>query len=30
MLGIVGSQQLDALAREAKQRLRRVVAALEE
>lgn len=29
MLGIVGKEQLDAIAREAKQRLQRVVAALE-
>jgi uncharacterized protein (DUF302 family) len=29
MLGIVGDEQLDAIAREAKQRLQRVVAALE-
>ena len=29
MLGIVGSKQLDAIAEEAKQRLQRVVAALE-
>ena len=29
MLGVVGSKQLDAIAEEAKQRLRRVVAALE-